>query len=129
MKVNLHISVALVTLITCVLTLWIYASSSIDDVPVIGGLYDKGRDRMTFISLKQHSPEDINLAYIKQRNNISRLLNLKQKIIAQNECEVGTALPAKSESDVMVCYKVIRALESIDHLSINPIRRIGLIHM
>ena len=26
-------------------------------------------------------------------------------------------------------YKVIRALESIDHLCINPIRRIGLIHM
>ena len=25
-------------------------------------------------------------------------------------------------------YKVIRDLESIDHLSINPIRRIGLIH-
>ena len=26
-------------------------------------------------------------------------------------------------------YKVIRDLESIDHLCINPIRRIGLIHM
>ena len=25
-------------------------------------------------------------------------------------------------------YKVIRELESIDHLCINPIRRIGLIH-
>ena len=25
-------------------------------------------------------------------------------------------------------YKVIRDLESIDHLCINPIRRIGLIH-
>ena len=110
MKANLYISVALVTLITCVLTLWIYASSSIDDVPVIGGLYDKGRDRMTFNSLKQHSPEDINLAYIEQRNNISRLLNLKQKIIAQNECEVGTVLPAKSESDVMVCFQSYQGL-------------------
>ena len=31
---------------------------------------------------------------------------------------------------VMSCfvYKVIRDLESIDHLFINPIRRIGLIH-
>ena len=26
-------------------------------------------------------------------------------------------------------YKVIRDLESVDHLCINPIRRIGLIHM
>ena len=36
-------------------------------------------------------------------------------------------MPAKSDSDVMLVYKVIRDLESIDHLCINPIRRIGLI--
>ena len=40
----------------------------------------------------------------------------------------GTALPAMSDSDDMFYYKVIRDLESIDHLCINPIRRIGLIH-
>ena len=39
-----------------------------------------------------------------------------------------TVLPAKSDSDVLFVYKVIRDLESIDHLCINPIRRIGLIH-
>ena len=39
-----------------------------------------------------------------------------------------TVLPAKSDSDVMFVYKVIRDLESIDHLCINPIHRIGLIH-
>ena len=39
----------------------------------------------------------------------------------------GTVVPAKSDSDVMFVYKVIRDLESIDHLCINPIRRIGLI--
>ena len=38
-----------------------------------------------------------------------------------------TVLPAKSDSDVLFLYKVIRDLESIDHLCINPIRRIGLI--
>ena len=39
-----------------------------------------------------------------------------------------TVLPAKSDSDVMFVYRVIRALESIGHLCINPIRRLGLIH-
>ena len=38
-----------------------------------------------------------------------------------------TVLPAKSDSDVMF-VNVFRDLESIDQLSINPIRRIGLIH-
>ena len=38
-------------------------------------------------------------------------------------------LPAKSDSDVMFVYKVIRDLQLIDHLCINPICRIGLIHM
>ena len=33
----------------------------------------------------------------------------------------GTVLPAKSDSDVMFCLIVIRNLESIDHLCINPI--------
>ena len=31
-----------------------------------------------------------------------------------------TVLPTKSDSDVMFVYKVIRDLESIDHLCINP---------
>ena len=37
-----------------------------------------------------------------------------------------TVLPAKSDSDVMFVYKVIRDLESIYHMCINPILRIGL---
>ena len=41
---------------------------------------------------------------------------------------IGTVLPAKSYSDVMFCYKIIRNLESIDHLCISPILRIGLIY-
>ena len=43
-----------------------------------------------------------------------------------NRIKVGTVLPA--DSDVMFVYKVTRDLELIDHLCINPIRRIGLIH-
>ena len=39
-----------------------------------------------------------------------------------------TVLSAKSDSDVIFVYKVIRDIGSIDHLCINPIRRIGLIH-
>ena len=41
---------------------------------------------------------------------------------------ICTVLPAKSGSDVMFSFKVIRSLESIYHLCINPIPRIGLIH-
>ena len=40
---------------------------------------------------------------------------------------VSTVLPAKSDSYVIV-YKVMRDLESTDHLCINPIHRIGLMH-
>ena len=39
-----------------------------------------------------------------------------------------TVLPAKSDSDIMFCLQVIRDLQSIYHLCINPIRRIELIH-
>ena len=37
-------------------------------------------------------------------------------------------MPAKRDSDIMFVYKVIRDLELIDHLCINPINWIGLIH-
>ena len=39
-----------------------------------------------------------------------------------------TVLPAKSDSDVMFVYKVFRDLESKNHLCINPIHRLGLMH-
>ena len=34
---------------------------------------------------------------------------------------LSSVLPAKSDIDAMFVYKVIRDLESIDHLNINPI--------
>ena len=40
----------------------------------------------------------------------------------------STVLPATSDSGVMFFYKIIRDLESIDRLCINPIHRIGIIH-
>ena len=39
-----------------------------------------------------------------------------------------TALPAKSNSDVMFCLQRYQGFLMKDHLCINPIRRIGLIH-
>ena len=49
-----------------------------------------------------------------------------------------TVVPAKSDSDVIFCLQLLSKTlictfhlskrESIDHLCINPIRRIGLIH-
>ena len=37
-------------------------------------------------------------------------------------------MPAKGDSDVMFCLQSYQGLESKDHLCINPILRIGLIH-
>ena len=34
-----------------------------------------------------------------------------------------TVVPAKSDSDVMLCLQSYQDLESIDHLCINPIRK------
>ena len=39
-----------------------------------------------------------------------------------------TVLPANSDIDVMFCLQIYQDLESIDHLCIDPIRMIGLIH-
>ena len=49
-----------------------------------------------------------------------------------------TVMPAKSDSDVVFCLQLLSKIltytlrfclfKSIDHLCINPIRRIGLIH-
>ena len=44
------------------------------------------------------------------------------------ESEDSIVLPAKSDSGVMFCLQSYQDLELIDHLYINPIRRIGLIH-
>ena len=50
------------------------------------------------------------------------------KVIRRLTDEVCTVLPAKSDSGVMFCLQSYQDLELIDHLCINPIRRIGLIH-
>ena len=44
--------------------------------------------------------------------------------------KVGKLLSCQPRVTVTSCfvYKAIRVLQSIDHLCINPIRRIGLIH-
>ena len=39
-----------------------------------------------------------------------------------------TVLSAKNDSDVMFCLQSYQDYESIEHLCINPIHRIGLIH-
>ena len=39
-----------------------------------------------------------------------------------------TVVPAKSDSGVKFCLQSYQDFESIDHLCINPIHRIGLIH-
>ena len=55
----------------------------------------------------------------KFRNKIMKYLG--QIMRFKYLCYICTVLPAKSWSDVMFVYKVIRDLESIDYLFINPI--------
>ena len=50
-------------------------------------------------------------------------------IIYTRPIRTTTVLPAKGDSDGCFVYKVIMDLTSIDHLCINPILRLGLIHM
>ena len=44
------------------------------------------------------------------------------------EVNITTVLPAKSDSCVMFLLQSYQDLKSIDHLCIDPIHRIGLIH-
>ena len=44
------------------------------------------------------------------------------------EVNITTVLPVKSDSDGMFCLQSYQDFESIDHLCINRIHRIGLIH-
>ena len=41
---------------------------------------------------------------------------------------IFTVVSTKSDSDVMFCLQSYQDLESIDHVWINPIHKIGLIH-
>ena len=46
----------------------------------------------------------------------------------QSKIRLSTVQPAKSDSGKVVCLQSYQDLESIYHLCINPIYRIGLIH-
>ena len=46
----------------------------------------------------------------------------------QSKIRSSTVQQAKSDSDKMFCLQIYQDLESIYHLCINPIHRIGLIH-
>ena len=62
---------------------------------------------------------------------LKRIVSLNTKNIcfgSEIRKSLFTVLPAKSDSDLKVVYKVIRDLCSINPLCINPILRMGLIH-
>ena len=87
MTAKQYIVVAIATIVMCVFMLWMYVSSSVQNAPVINSECYNVRDNSAFIPQGKHDERET-LGYIHQRNNISRLLNIKQKINAQNECEV-----------------------------------------
>ena len=69
-----------------------------------------------------------NLAKINQSwVNVDRLYCLRLKVIIYIVVNILSCQPGVTVTSRFV-YKAIRDLESIDHLFINPIRRIGLIH-
>ena len=71
---------------------------------------------------------------IMKNNPASEELNEKHfhcshwKHLNETPTCIITVLPAKSDLTSCFVYKVIRDLESIDHLCINPILQIGLKH-
>ena len=97
MKAKTLIPTVLVIII-CVSTLWVFVSSTrgLEDSPVIKRLCDTGGDRLRSIPVTNPPRGDIK-AYIEQRNNLSILLNLKQKINAQNDCEVGCVVVVRTK--------------------------------
>ena len=72
-----YVAAVLATLLVCFFTAKMYISNGISSV-VFQTRYvdDRPGDRL-----------DVS-EYIRQRNNVSRLLNQKQKLIGQMECEV-----------------------------------------
>ena len=64
--------------------------------------------------------------YLFLPGNLVRMNIYNLYIITDSQVfQTATVLPVKNDSDVMFCLQIIRDLESIDHLCINPIRRIG----
>ena len=64
--------------------------------------------------------------FLSHSEGKDRTVTIMKKINKSPKIE-GTVLPAKSDSGVMLSQSY-QDVESIDHLCINPIRRIGLIH-
>ena len=77
---------AMTAIIMSIYMVWVHVSGRVKNVPINSECYYL-RDNMVFNphgkDVEQEIPE-----YIAQRNTVSRLLNLKQKINAQNECKV-----------------------------------------
>ena len=65
-------------------------------------------------------------SYLDEGSNIFRIFfcvqTLKEADITMN---IGNYCPARVTVTSCFVYKVIRDLESVDHLCINPIRRIS----
>ena len=75
-------------------------------------------------------PSECQAVLIQIRANILSALNWIQTVLQRlSTDDTGTVLPAKSDSDDVFCLQSYQGLESIDHVCINPICRIGIIHM
>ena len=82
MSVKQYAAVLTVTVLIFLFTLRMYISSRL----LAGSerrIYSAESQRLILESRNQELME-----YIRQRNNISRLLNLKQQMVGQMECEV-----------------------------------------
>ena len=80
-------------------------------------------DKTVLLAEMQCSPLTLELVFIIARVSLSIAC-----VVWDSNMNSFTVLPAKSDGDFMFDYKVIRDVQSIGHLCINPILRIGLIH-
>ena len=101
------------------------ASEYNQEINTQGSIYKSSIDYKSLISLLTKHDVTVTLGCQDSGGNVRVCITFLQLI--RNLC-VNTVLPAKSDSDVLFVYEVIRDLESIDHLCINPIHGIGLIH-
>ena len=85
MSVKQYVAVSTLTVLTVLIFLFTLKMYISRQLPAGSEhrIYSAGNQRLIFESRNQELME-----YIAQRNNISRLLNLKQQMVGQMECEV-----------------------------------------
>ena len=91
MSVKQYFVAVIAALLTCLVALKIYfLSYNVDNLPLLQNGYGQLQGQTLFAG-----------ECIRQRNDMSKLLNLKQQQIGQMECEVGIRFPLERMSTLV----------------------------